>query len=40
MTTETDEKKLLEGYEKYTSSDVKGQKNPYAPGTNLSNSDL
>ena len=35
-----DVKKLLEGYEKYTESDVKVQKTPGDPGTPLSKIDL
>ena len=40
MTTETDEKKLLEGYEKYTSGNLKFQKTPGAPGMTKNKSDL
>ena len=35
-----DAKKLVEGYEKYTGSDLKVQKNPGYPGTTLSKSEL
>ena len=35
MTTEKEIKKLLEGYENYTGSDVKIQKTPGDPGTTL-----
>ena len=40
MTMEKDVKKLVEGYDKYTGSDVKVQKNPGGPGTTLSKSEL
>ena len=40
MTMYKDVKKLIEGYKKYTGSDLKVQKNPGAPGMNLSKSDL
>ena len=36
---EKDVKKLVEGYEKYTGSDVKVQKTPGDPGTILSKRD-
>ena len=39
-TMEKGVKKLVEGYEKYTGSDVKVQKNPGDPGTTLSKIDL
>ena len=35
-----DVNKLVEGYEKYTGSDLNVQKTPRAPGTNLSKIDL
>ena len=40
MTMEKDVKKLVEGYEKYTGSDLKVKKSLGAPGTTLSKSDL
>ena len=40
ITTEKDVNKLVEGYKKYTCSDVTTQKNSDAPGTTLSKSDL
>ena len=40
MTMEKDVKKLIEGYEKYTRSDLRVQKNPGAPVKNLSKNDL
>ena len=40
MTMEKDVKKFVEGYENYTGSDVKVQKNPGDLGTTLSKSDL
>ena len=40
MTTEKDTKKLIEGYENYTGSNLRVQKIPGAPGTTLSKSDL
>ena len=39
MTTDKDTKKLVEGYEKYTGSEVKVQENPGAPGPTLNKSD-
>ena len=35
-----DAKKLVEGYEKYSGSDLRIQKTPGSPGTTLSKSDL
>ena len=40
MTMEKDAKKLVEGYGKYTGSDLRVQKNPGYPGTTLSKSYL
>ena len=40
MTMDKDVKKLLEGCDKYTGGDVKVQKTPGSPGTNLIISDL
>ena len=40
ITMDTDVKKLVEFYEKYTGSDIKVQKNPGGPGTTLSKSEL
>ena len=40
MTLEKYVKKLVEGYENYTGSDIKVQKTPGSPGTNLIISDL
>ena len=40
MTMEKGVKKLVEGYEKYTGSDLRVQKTPGDPGTNLSKSEL
>ena len=37
---EKDVNKLLEVYENYTGGDIKVQKTPGAPGTNVSKSDL
>ena len=40
MTMHKDVKRLVEGYDKYTRSDVKVHKNPGSPHTNISKSDL
>ena len=40
MTTEKDMKKLVEGYESYTGSDLRVQKTAGSPGMNLSKNDL
>ena len=40
ITMEKDMKKLVEGYEKYTGSDLRVQKNPGSTGTALSKSNL
>ena len=40
MTTEKDVKKLVEGYNDYTGSDIESQKNSGASGKTLSKSDL
>ena len=40
MTIKKDVKKFVEGYENYTGSDIKVQRIPSYPSTNLSKSDL
>ena len=40
MAMEKDVKKLVEGYKKYTGSDLRVKKTPGAPGTTLSKSYL
>ena len=40
MTPEKEVKELVEGYKKYTGTDLRVQKTPRDPGTTLSKSDL
>ena len=40
MTMEKDVKNLVEGYKKYTGTDLRVQKTPVPPGKTLSKSDL
>ena len=40
MTMDKDVNNMVEGYDKYTGSDVKVQKTPGDTGTNISKSDL